>query len=89
MPDSEWKARIKDRLARLGFQYPVPEKLAQAMDATARAYERTNGKRPLPEPLRQVQERRLIPIEPVRGLTRDEAKQAVADIFARFKGSRR
>jgi hypothetical protein len=47
MLDAEWKARIKDRVLRLGFGYPPPELLSRAMNAVQAAYEKTHGRRPL------------------------------------------
>lgn len=70
MDDSEWKARIKDRLVKWGFQYPHPESLAKAMDATHRAHERAHGQRPvnLPEKPQPVPIRQDDP--PWRGMDR-------------------
>jgi hypothetical protein len=47
MLDAEWKARIKERVLRLGFGYPPPELLSRAMNAVQAAYEKTHGRRPV------------------------------------------
>jgi hypothetical protein len=48
--DFEWAERIKCRLARLGFDYPLPERLTDAMRAVERALVKEWGPRPLPMP---------------------------------------
>lgn len=83
MPDSEWKAQIKDRLAKWGFQYPTPEQIAKAMDATSRAYEQRHGRRipdevKSPPLLRQIQEK-------PQGLNREEAREAYVDLVQKLR----
>ncbi len=43
--DVEWKARIKDRLARLCFDYPRPDQIAAAISAVEHALKETLGPR--------------------------------------------
>jgi hypothetical protein len=48
--DAEWKARILDRLVRLGFMDPDRQTLSRAMSAVERAHEKQHGPRQIPEP---------------------------------------
>ncbi len=61
----EWSERIKDRLVRLGFQYPdPPHRMTDAMDAVERALTKEWGRRPVQRSLpRQPswKEREILP----------------------------
>jgi hypothetical protein len=46
--DAEWKARVLDRLARLGFTEPDRQTLDRAMSAVERVFEKQHGPRPSP-----------------------------------------
>jgi len=48
--DAEWKAKILDRLARLGFADPDRQTLTRAMSAAERAHEKRHGPRPVSMP---------------------------------------
>ena len=50
MPESEWRWRIKDRLAKWRFVYPKPETLTAAMAAVNQAHEKQYGPRPIEMP---------------------------------------
>lgn len=47
MPDSEWRARIKDRLVQLGFAYPHPDQFAAALAAVEYIQRRPRPAMPL------------------------------------------
>jgi hypothetical protein len=48
--DAEWKARILERLARLGFTEPDRMTLSRALSGVERAIEKRDGPRPIPMP---------------------------------------
>lgn len=50
MSDGEWKARVKDRLVKQGWDYPRDrEMLTRALNASNFAYQKRHGPRPIPE----------------------------------------
>lgn len=48
--DAEWKARVRDTMARWGFEAPNPGTLEHAMTQVEHAVRRTLGPRPTPGP---------------------------------------
>jgi hypothetical protein len=59
MPDSEWRARVKDRFVQLGFAYPPPDQFAAALAAVEYTLPR-----PKPAPPAAASPRRLEPSKP-------------------------
>lgn len=74
--DSEWAARIKDRLVALGFQSPRADEITKVIRAIERLVHR-----PSPYPTRPAAE--PPPLTP-RPLTRAEAAAIYADLRRRF-----
>ena len=77
--DSEWKARIRDRLASLEFEQPATtEPIHRAMSAVEKALEKRRGPRPPPlQPLRPV-----TAANPARPMTPEEAATVLARVNA-------
>jgi hypothetical protein len=67
---AEWVERLKCRLVRKGFAYPDPERLGQVLLQIAKQRARA------PEPS-------TVAPPDARGLTRDEARTALAQILER------
>jgi hypothetical protein len=75
--DAEWKARILDRLARLGFTEPDRQTLDRAMSAVERVFEKQHGPRPTPAVIPP-------PPKPIGGPLNDrEARAFKANLEAR------
>lgn len=75
--DAEWKARILDRLARLGFTEPDRQTLDRAMSAVELVFEKQHGPRPTPAVIPP-------PSKPIGGPLNDrEARAFMANLEAR------
>jgi hypothetical protein len=77
--DFEWRECIKQRLVDLGFAYPRPHEIGNAMDAVERAVIKAWGSRRPPSPPPVAISR---PVDP-RPLTHDEACAALATLAQR------